>query len=223
MLPGSYLIQAYKESEHVQATPAQISIDFYEKATPDKLTMELHAAPWYYTLKVSYPAVVGVLPATIMAELIKIEGKYAGAYFEEVRVVDSSLEIDYRIVEESPLVITGAIIAAIFVGLGILVLLGVVSWLLYERYKPPTQKKKFPCPIPGCDQSFPDQAGLADHLTSVHKDPHPWMCAYEGCNLRFSTEAEKLAHMEQFHVKELPLVKIAAILGVAYVIGKVLA
>lgn len=227
MLPGSYLIQAYKEDDHVQAAPEKVNIDVYGKATPDKLKMIIHAAPWFYTLKVKYPAVVGVLPATIMAELIKIEAKYPGTYFEEVRVVNSTVEIDYRIVEESPFVVTGSIIVAIFAGLAILILLGVVSWLLYERYKPPKPKERFPCPIPGCDESFPDQAGLADHLTNVHTDAHPWMCVYEGCDLRFSTEAEKLAHMDQFHFKKLPLVEIAGILAaaaaVAYVLGKLLA
>lgn len=226
MLPGGYLIQAYKADDHAQAMPEKVGVNIYEKAVPNKLTMVLHAAPWYYTLKIKYPSVIGVLPAKIMSELIKIEGKYAGTYFEEIRVVDSTVEIDYRIVEESPFVVTGSIIVAIFVGLGFLILLGVVSWLLVERYKAPKPKKKFPCPIPGCDESFPDQAGLAIHLKDVHHDLHPWMCAYEGCDLRFSTEAEKVAHMEQFHFKELPLVKIVSIVAafgaVAYVLGKML-
>ena len=223
LLPGGYLIQAYKEAEHVQATPRQLSINVYGKATPERLEMRAHAAPWYYTLKVTYPAVVGVLPATIMAELIKIEGKYAGTYFEEVRVVNSTVEIDYRIVEKSPFVLTGTIILAIFAGLAILILIGVVSWLLIERYKPPKTKKEFPCPF--SDASFPDQASLAAHLIDVHGDAHPWMCAYEGCNLRFATEAEKLAHMET-HEKKLPLVQITAIVSaaaaLAYIIGKLL-
>ena len=223
MLPGSYLIQAYKEDEHVQATPAQVSIDVYDKATPDKLKMVLHAAPWFYTLKVRYPAVVGVLPVAIMGKMLEVEAKYLGTRFDEVRVVGETVEIDYHIDQESPLVLTGSVITAIFVGLGILILLGVVSWILIARFKPPTPKKKFPCPIPGCDKSFPDQAGLATHLKEVHNDPHPWMCAYVGCNLRFSTEAEKIAHMDQFHKKVLPWTKLAAILGGAYVLGKVLA
>jgi len=223
MLPGGYLIQAYKEEENVQATPAQVSIDFLDKATPDKLKMALHAAPWFYTLKVKYPAVVGVLPAAIMGKMLEVEAKYLGAHFDEVRVVGESVEIDYHITQESPLVLTGSVITAIFVGLGLLILLGVVSWILIARFKPPAQKKKFPCPIPGCDESFTDQAGLATHLITVHSDPHPWMCAYEGCNLRFSTEAEKLAHMDQFHKKVMPWTRLAAILGGAYVLGKVLA
>lgn len=224
MLPGGYLIQAYKEEESVQATPAQVSVDFYGKATPDKLKMALHAAPWYYTLKVKYPVVVGVLPAAIMGKMLEVEAKYLGARFDEVRVVGETVEIDYHIDQASPLVLTGSMIVAIFAGLAFLILLGVVSWLLFERYKPPTPKKKFPCPIPGCAKSFSDQAGLADHLIEVHNDAHPWMCAYEGCNLRFSTDAEKLAHMEQFHFKKLPLTEIAGILAaaaaVAYVLGK---
>lgn len=224
MLPGGYLIQAYKEEESVQATPAQVSIDVYGKATPDTLKMALHAAPWYYTLKVKYPGVIGVLPAAIMGKMLEVEAKYPGTNIDEVRVVGEAVEIDYHIDQESPLVLTGGVIVAIFVGLGLLILLGVVSWLLFERYKPPTPKKKFPCPIPGCDKSFPDQAGLATHLIDDHNDPHPWMCAYEGCSLRFSTEAEKIAHMEQFHFKKLPLTKIASIVAAfaaaAYVLGK---
>lgn len=224
-LPGSYLIQAYKADDHVQATPGKVSIDVYGKATPDKLTMSVHAAPWHYTLKVRYPAVVGVLPAAIMGKILDIEAKYPGTRFDEVRVSAEIVEIDYHITEESPFVITGSVIVAIFAGLAILILIGVVSWLLIERYKPPTQKEEFPCPIPGCDETFPDQAGLANHLIEVHNDPHPWMCPYEGCNLRFATEEEKLAHMKT-HEKKLPLVQIAGILAaaaaVAYVIGKVI-
>lgn len=224
MLPGSYLIQAYEVEESVQATPTQVSIDVYGKATPNTLKMALHAAPWHYTLKIKYPVVIGVLPAAIMGKMLEVEAKYFGTRFDEVRVVRETVEIDYHIDQMSPLVLTGSVIVAIFAGLGILILLGVISWTLLERYKPPTPKKKFPCPIPGCDKSFPDQAGLATHLIDDHKDPHPWMCAYVGCSLRFSSEAEKIAHMEQFHFKKLPLTQIAVIFAAAaagaYVLGK---
>jgi len=224
MLPGSYFIQAFKEAESVQATPTQVSVDLYGKATPDTFKMALHAAPWYYTLKVKFPVIVGVLPASIMGKMLEVEAKYLGTRFDEVRVIGETVEIDYHIDQESPLVLTGSVIVAIFAGLGLLILLGVVSWLLLERYKPPTPKKKFPCPIPGCDKSFPDQAGLATHLIDDHQNPYPWMCAYEGCSLRFSTEAEKLAHMEQFHFKKLPLTQIAVIFAAfaagAHVLGR---
>jgi len=173
-------------------------------------------------LKVTFPTIIGVLPSTIMGKMLEIEVTYLGAHFDEVRVVGATVEIDYHITEESPLVLTGSVIVAVFVGLGFLILLGVVSWILVARFKPPAQKKKFPCPIPGCDESFTDQAGLANHLITVHDDPHPYMCAYEGCNLRFSTEAEKLTHMDQFHKKVLPWTRLTAILGIAYVLGKVL-
>jgi len=214
LLPGGYLIHAYDESRHVQGTPGQTTVDLLGKASPDTLNLTLHAAPWYYTLKITYPAVIGIGLAQIMSAMLDVEKAYMGAHFDEVRVIGETVEIDFHITEESPFVITPALVVAIFVGLGVLIVLGVVSWVLVERFIPPAQKDRF-CVDGVC---FSDQAGLAQYLIGKG-DPKPWMCAYVGCNLRFSTEGEKIAHMEQFHkVEEIPIIEIAAIVAAAIVV-----
>lgn len=216
MLPGGYLIQAYDEELHVQATPAGVNIDLLGKASPDSLTMSMHAAPWYYTLKITYPEVIGVVPATIMGKMLEIEKQFAEARFDEVRVKGSAVEIDFHIVSASPFVITGSIILAIFAGIALLIIIGVIAWILTERYVAPEQKGADEFIAPD-GSTHKDQAALAQYLIS-QKDPKPWQCAYVGCNLRFATEGEKIAHMEQFHkVEKIPVVEIVAIIAVAAV------
>jgi len=217
LLPGGYLIHAYDESRHVQGTPSQTTVDLLGKASPDTLNLTLHAAPWYYTMKITYPAVVGVALAQIMSAMLDVEKQYLGAHFDEVRVIGETVEIDFHITEESPLVITTSLVVGIFVGLGILIVLGVVAWILIERFVPPAQKGPGQFIAPD-GKTFTDQAALAQYLISK-ADPKPWMCAYVGCNLRFATEGEKIAHMEQFHrVEEIPLIELAGIAALAVVV-----
>lgn len=212
MLPGGYIVHAYDEGLEVQGTPASLNVDLFGKATPDNLTFKLHAAPWYYTLSVTYPAVIGVLAAAVMGKMIEVEKQYFGAHFDAVRVEGDTVEIDFHSTVESPFVLTTGILLAIFIGLGILIILGVVAWILKETYIPPAQKGKDEFIAPD-GTKFSDQESLADYL-KTKKDPNPYMCAYRGCNLRFPTEAEKLEHMKTFHKAEFPLTTIAIIAGI---------
>lgn len=217
MLPGGYLVHAYTEDLHVQGTPSQVSIDLLGKATPDTLTLTLHAAPWYYTLKVTYPTAIGVTLANIMAAMLDVEKKYLGAHFDEVRVIGPTTEIDFHITEQSPLVITTALLVGIFAGLAILIIAGVVGWILVERFVPPAEKKPGEFIAPD-GTTYTDQEALATYLISKG-DPDPYQCAYQGCNLRFATKAEKLSHMETFHkVEKIPIIEIAGIIAFGIVV-----
>jgi hypothetical protein len=230
--PGEYFLLATKVIEGTQSEFVKFTVDEKGVASPSKFDLKCHGAPWFYRMTLTYDRSMTATDEQMVAlwdGLKKMEISNPDLTFHNLTINGADVLIDFELKAHSLILTIAAAIALIIaaigphlVALGIAIAIVLIAIAIIEYYKPPAQKTKFVAPD---GTEFPDQASLADYLISK-ADPHPWVCPYEGCNMRFSTEAEKLTHIQQFHVKEWPLVQIAAIvslvLGGAYVLAKVL-
>lgn len=227
--PGDYFILASKAAEITQSEFVQFSISKQAVASPNKFDLKCHGAPWYYTMTLTYDRAMTATKdqmAQIWEELKNIEASNPTLIFHNVEISGTDVIIDFELQAHSLLLIIALAVALlikalpmIIIAIGIVATIYLVALRLTEAYKAPTPKKEFIAPD---GTKFTDQASIASYLEGKG-DPTPWLCAYEGCNLRFSTEAEKLTHINQYHKPAVfPWVSIAIVAAAAFVIIKIL-
>jgi len=70
---------------------------------------------------------------------------------------------------------------------------------LPDHYRSKHGLAKLKCQEGNCDKEFTSQAGLIQHIKTVHHDEKPHQCEHQGCGARFVNKVNRLAHYRSKH------------------------